>query len=46
MDKKTITRNATQSHACNSKLYESNMKSVTLSREFIDTFTQILFCEK
>jgi hypothetical protein len=39
-------RNNAQSNVRSSKSYESIAKSVTLSREFIDTFTKIIFCEK
>ena len=44
-EKKKSIRNATQPNICYSKIYEENVKSVTLSREFIDTFIQIMFLE-
>lgn len=46
MSKKRMPRNNAQSNVRPSNSYESIVKSVTLSREFIDTFTEIIFREK
>jgi hypothetical protein len=46
MSKKRKTQNITHSNICQSNSNDTNAKSVALSREFIDTFTKIIFCEK
>jgi len=46
MNKKRITQNNTPSNTYHSNSNEVNAKSITLSREFIDTFTKIIFLEK
>lgn len=46
MSKKRMPPNNAQSNVRSSKSYETSAMSVTLSREFIDTFTQIIFREK
>jgi hypothetical protein len=45
MDKKRNRQNRTRSNICQSNSNEGNAKAVTLSKEFIDAFTQIIFRE-
>jgi len=46
MGERTMTQSNVQSNASSSKSYESIATSATLSREFIDSFTKIIFHDK
>ena len=45
MSKRTMNQNNVQLKINSSKSYDSHTKSIIFSKEFINTFTQIMFFE-
>jgi hypothetical protein len=46
MSERTMIQNKGQSKIDSSKSFDPEAKSIIFSKEFIDTFTQIMFLEK